>query len=210
MRQLQLHEYLEYLDESVATQETTPALSASALRIAEEIWPTLRLGEWSEHPREVATVARCESSGKRLVHVSADWANCFLILVFSPELDEVDEFILFDIGAEYSEARLTGPEMNVETTATRSLIEETLPKLQHVDKDPFAILDVGNGTYMQTLYDSEEAGFVVEHQLVSLAAHYKLPKLVDASTVVKLFLSYAFGKKEWARDFVWERIDLNI
>jgi len=210
MRHLQLHEYLEYLDGGVVTIGTTPALSASALRIAEEIWPTLRIAEWSAHPREVVTVARCESSGKRMVHVGANWQNCFLILVFAPEQDEANEFILFDVGAEYSEASLFSPALDVDGMATATLIEETVAKLKQLNEDPFAVLEVGNGTYMQTLYDSEKEGFVVEHQLVSVAAHYKLPELVDANTVVKLFLSYAFEKKEWARDHTWEHIDLGI
>jgi hypothetical protein len=59
---------------------------------------------------------------------------------------------------------------------------------------------------MQTFADN--GLFDLEHQLVSLSSHYCLEDRIDATAVVDMFLSYAFGKKEWARDHTWKKMDL--
>jgi hypothetical protein len=67
-------------------------------------------------------------------------------------------------------------------------------------------LETGDGTYLQTY--AKDGMYWVEHQLVSGASHYQLQQKVSAETVIDLFLSYAFGRKEWAREFVWEKMEL--
>lgn len=204
MRLLQIQEYLAMLDGGAETAEADDALTTAALAAAESLWPTLQLSAWSDLPRTVETVARCVNTGVRLAHVTADWMNCYLILVFPPEGDQTDSYILFDIGAEYSEITFECPAFGIKSPVSEEMIEEYVPRLQQTDNDPFAILDLGNGSYMQTLADP--AGYFVEYQLVSLASHYTLPAPVDAETVVSLFKSYAFGKKEWARTHQWNKM----
>ena len=59
---------------------------------------------------------------------------------------------------------------------------------------------------MQTY--AENGMFDLEHQLVSTSSHYRLAEPVDVATAVRAMLSYAFGKKEWAREFVWQKMEL--
>ena len=205
MRQLQLHEYLALLDEGADTQPINDSLSKVYLGQAQTIWPQLQIGSWEHRDRRVEYVARCHASEKLLVHVSADWKDCFLILVVPPRQLQAEAFLLFDIGAEYSEVRFVCPAFDLDDIADEETIKRCLPQL-HGARDPFAILETGNGTYMQAR--AVGGMFNVEHQLVSLASHYRLEGRVSSDIVVSLFLSYAFGKKEWARDFKWESMDL--
>ncbi|QDT59825.1 hypothetical protein SV7mr_23370 [Stieleria bergensis] len=204
MRLLQIQEYLAMLDGGAETADADERLTEAALAAAESLWPTLHLAAWGDLPRTVESVARCVNSGIRLVHVTADWINCYLILVFPPESDETDCYILFDIGSEYSEITFECPAFGIRKAVSEELIEEYVPRLQQADSDPFAILDLGNGSYMQTLADP--SGYFVEYQLVSLASHYTLPAPVDAQTVIALFKSYAFGKKEWSVNHQWNKL----
>jgi hypothetical protein len=205
MRLLQLHEYLALLDGGTNTQPADDALGNACLLQAQSIWPQLRLGEWTDRDRRVEYVARCHATGKLLVHVSADWQDCFLILVVPVGKVQAEAYLLFDIGAEYSEARFICPTFDVDQIADEETIRRYMPKLQG-KKDTLAILQVDNCAYLQAY--AEDGMFDVEHQLVALASHYHLEQRVNADTVVCLFLSYAFGKKEWAREFTWKKMDL--
>ncbi len=198
MQLLQLHEYLALLDGGTTTQPADEEFCRACLRQAQSLWPQLRLGGWEHRDRQVECVARCHATGMLLVHVSADWPNCFLILVVPAGRSQAEAYLLFDIGAEYTEARFICPAFDVDQIADAETIRRYVPKLPG-EKDPFAILETGAGTYLQAL--AEERVFQVEHQLVSLLTHYRLEQRVDAETVIHLFLSYAFGQKEWAREF---------
>jgi hypothetical protein len=205
MRQLQFHEYLALLDGGTQPERASDALTKACLEDAKSIWPQLSLGGWTKRPRKVEYVAKCQGNGKRLVHVSADWENCFLILVVPLRKRRAESYLLFDIGAEYTLAKFICPPFDLEQTADRDTIRKFVPRLQG-ERDPFAILESGKGTYMQAY--AEDGLFDVEHQMVSLSFHYCLDERVDADTVVRLFLSYAFGKKEWAHDFTWNKMKL--
>jgi hypothetical protein len=139
------------------------------------------------------------------VHVTADWKNCFLIIVLSAASLQPESFILFDIGAEYQQSRFVCPAFDIDDVPGEDTIRTCLPRLQG-QHDPFAIIDRGEGTYMQTY--AENGMFDLEHQLVSTSAHYRLAEPVDVATAVRAMLSYAFGKKEWAREFVWQKMEL--
>ena len=207
MKQLQVHEYLELLDEGVQSEEASKAVTESAMRVAKSLWSDLRIAVWNAHPRQVELVSRCQESGRQLVHVSADWKNCFLILVFPSQTTDPESFILFDIGAEYNEPLITCPAFGMEDEpVTEHLIEERIPALQQVKENSFAILQTGDGTYIQLYADGPD--YWVEHQLVSLCSHYQLESPVDAETATRLFKSYAFGRKEWAREFTWAKMVL--
>jgi hypothetical protein len=166
----------------------------------------LQIGAWEHRDRRVEHVARCNTSETVLVHVSADWKDCFLILVVPPRQVQADGFLLFDIGAEYRPMRFICPTFELDDIADEATIARCLPQLQGA-RDPFAILESRGGTYMQTLARGGGV-FDVEHQLVSLASHYRLEGRVTGDVVVGLFLSYAFGRQEWARQHKWSRVDL--
>jgi hypothetical protein len=137
--------------------------------------------------------------------VTGDWDNSFLILAVPSGQVKAKAYLLFDIGAEYAECRFICPSFGFDQVAEEGMIRRYVPKLARA-KDPFAILATSDGTYIQTY--CEKGKFDVEYQLVSLASHYCLEKSVDARTAVSIFLSYAFGKKEWAREYKWKRMEL--
>jgi hypothetical protein len=205
MQQLQIHEYLALLDEGTDAQPIDDSLSRLYLEQAEAVWPELQTAAWEDRERRVEYVVRCRASGRLLVHVSADWKDCFLILVVPAGQVQAEAFLLFDIGAEYRPVRFICPAFEVDDIADEETISRCLPQLDGAH-DPFAILESGNGTYMQAR--AVGGAFIVEHQLVSLSSHYRLEERVSSDVVVSLFLSYAFGRKEWACDFKWDPMEL--
>jgi hypothetical protein len=204
MVQLSYREYLEMLDGGVTTAEATPELIRAAEGQAEVLWPELNLGEWRARKQKVEKVAVC-SDGRQLVHVRASRQNSFLILVVPPQQLRATGYLLFDTGAETSEMRFSCPEFNIDRIASKADIYEFIPRLIG-KRNPFAILGASPGTYLQAYAEGDL--FDVEFQLMSTASHYALVERVDAKTVIQIFLSYAFGKKEWARDFKWQRMVL--
>jgi hypothetical protein len=205
MRLLQLHEYLALLDGGANTQPAADALSKACLQQAQSIWPRLRISPWMDWDRRIECVAECHPTGKLLVHVSTDWKNCFLILVVPPSQLQAEAYLLFDIGAEYRQPRFICPAFDLDQVADEETIRRHVPQLQG-KRNPSAVLGIGDGTYIQAY--AEHGMFDVEHQLVSLSSHYCLEKRVNAETVVNMFLSYAFGKKESAREFTWKKMEL--
>ena len=208
MKLIQLHEYLNLLDGGAEQADASEEECHEWLQYAERIWPRLEISDWQAASRSVFFIVECAASGHRLVHVNADWENCFLILITPADTVEPEAYLLFDIGAEYRELTLICPTLQLEDAVTDALIEESIRKLPGRE-DPFAILDAGEGTYLQTFAEEEE-GFHIEHQLVSTACHYALPEMVSADVVIELFKSFAFGKKEWARNFQWHPMELEI
>ena len=205
MRLAQIHEYLILLDGGTKTVTATDDECRVWLEYAHRVWPQLEIDSWQAHPRSVSLVTDCQATGHRLGHVTADWENCFLILIVPPGETMPESHILFDIGAEYESLTLLCPTLELDEVVTEPSIANAIHKLPGRE-DPFAIVDTGRGTYMQTY--AEDAGFHIEYQLVSTACHYVLPKLVSAETTIQLFNSYAFGKKEWARNFQWQPMEL--
>ena len=204
LRQLQFHEYLQLTGGGVTTAEPSPDLVRAAVGQAEVLWPELKIGEWSASKQKVESLAVC-SSGEQLVHVRANRKNCFLILVVPPEKLQASGYLLLDM-AEGIGFRFKCPEFNIDCVASKADIYQYLPRLPG-KRNPYAILECGPGNYMQA-YASEGELFEVEFQLVSTAAHYALTERVGANTVIQLFLSYAFGKYEWAREFAWQKMEL--
>lgn len=203
--QLQLCEYLALLDGGVTTAEPSPELVRAALGQAEVLWPELKIGEWKPAKQKVETLA-VSSDGQQLVHVRANRKNCFLILVVPPHQLRATGYLLFDVGAENAEIKFSCPQFKIDKVAKKFDILQSLPKLPGTH-NPFAILGASSGTYLQT-YANDDGMFEVEFQLVSTAAHYALAERVDVETVVEIFLSYAFGNKEWAREYSWVKMEL--
>ena len=183
------------------------ALSKYSIAQAESIWPQLKISSWSDHPRSVEYVAKCEVSGKLLVHITTDWKDCFLVLVMSPDELKAEGYILFDIGAEYQQIRLVCPTLGLDQVAEEGMIRSTVFRLPG-KRDPFAILEANERNYIQAYWMEDDGLFDVEHQLVSIASHYDLETRVSAEVVVNLFLSYALGYKEWACEHTWKKMDI--
>ncbi|MBO0860110.1 MAG: hypothetical protein J2P21_16895 [Chloracidobacterium sp.] len=150
-------------------------------------------------------MARLNTSGTLLVHITADWKDCFLILVVPSHQLQAEGYLLFDIGAEYREVRFNCPAFGLDQVADKETIRRTVPLLPGA-VDPFAILEAGEGTYNQAY--AEDGMFDVQHQLVSPTSHYCLERRVSDEVVVNLFLSYAFGRYEWAREYAWKKMSL--
>ena len=140
------------------------------------------------------------------MHITADQENCFLIIVFEKKASLPFGYLLFDIGSEYVEPVYFCPAINFEGRPTEEMIESSVPNLSS-HKDAFAVMDVGNGTYMQALQTGENS-FRLEHQLVNTANHYEAVSELSAQQVISALKSYAFGKKEWATEISWREVDL--
>jgi hypothetical protein len=205
VRQWQFHEYLQLLDTGVATAEPSPDLVRAALGQAEVLWPKLKIGVWSAVKQRVESLSVC-GSGERLVHVRANRKNCFLILMVPPETLRASGYLLLDIGAEQGDIRFDCPEFDIDRPVSKADIYQYIPRLPG-KSNPFAILELAPGTFMQA-YAGDDELFEVEYQLVSTAAHFLLTERVNAHTVIQLFLSYAYGKHEWAREYAWQKMEL--
>lgn len=206
MRQLQFHEYWSLLEGGTSPDSVSDDIRNASLHEAQILWPQLRILPWESRERRIEYVARSDATDKLLLHVSADWDNCFLILVLPRGQSRPESYILFDIGAEYQEPRFCCHAFDVEDVPTEEMIRYYLPQLHELDADPYAILDIGDGTYMQCY--AEDGLFDLEHQLVSTASHYCANRRVDTESAVNAFLSYAFGKKEWAFELQWRKMEL--
>jgi hypothetical protein len=127
-----------------------------------------------------------------------------MIVVLSDE--HAANYIVFDIGAEYSQPEYICPSIDYQGPAQRDVILNSIPNLKN-HKDPFAILAIADDTYLQT-YQNPDGKYDFEHQLVTTKFHYRALGEVNVGEVCDAFISYAFGKKEWATDLTWERIEL--
>ncbi|HEY4375425.1 MAG TPA: hypothetical protein VGN52_26115 [Burkholderiales bacterium] len=205
LRLYQLHEHLALLDTGVTRFDPPPSLREACLHAARAIWPLTGLDPWDAFERKAGHCYACGDQAHGYLHVDADHDNCFVIIIFEVKSARPVGWLLFDISAEYREVIYTCPAINYEDEATLAVIEESVPRLLS-HRDPYAILDLG-GTYMQALQKGDDA-YELEHQLVTTACHYRAAGTLTAAQVIGAFKSYAFGKKEWAREIKWEKMDL--
>lgn len=205
LRLYQLHEFLGLVD-GVTGFEALQALNDACMQAAQAIWPLTGLDPWDAFKRKASFCYACADGRHGYLHIDADHDNCFVIIVFEVKDARPIGWLLFDIGAEYREVIYTCPAIDYEDEATPEVIESSIPKLL-AHRDPYAILDLGAGTYMQALQKEEDA-YELEHQLVTTACHYRAAGTLTAAQVISVFKSYAFGKKEWAREIIWEKMDL--
>lgn len=204
-RLLQIAEYLDLVSGGLVSAEISEGAKAAALSLACDLWGSLALGNWAEIDPAAVTAWRSKMDGHVLVHVPAVANDCFLIVLLGSEPVAPDSYILFDIGAEYASATFSSPSLELAGAANEGDIRRAIPELPG-KPDPFAILDLRGGTYMQVYAD--EQGFHLEHQLVTTAAHYRCADIIGPDEAVEAFLSYAFGNYEWAYKWRWERIPL--
>lgn len=204
-RLLQIAEYLDLVSGGLASAEISNEAKSAALGLACDVWGSLALGDWAEVAPAAVTAWRSKVTGHVLVHVPAVAEDCFLIVLLGNELAAPDSYILFDVGAEYVSATFSCPALGLSGAANEDDIRRAIPELPG-KPDPFAILDLRGGTYMQVYAD--EQGFHLEHQLVTTAAHYRCVDIVGPDEAVEAFLSYAFGNHEWAYKRRWETVSL--
>ena len=205
-RLYQLHEHLMLMDTGVQKLEAGDVLREACLKAARDIWPATGLSAWDSRPREARYCYQCGDQVHGYLHVDADHKNCFVIVIFEIPSARPVGWLLFDIGAEYHDAIYACPAADFDDVPTREVIEESIPRL-NTHQDAFAILDRGHGTYMQA-YQEKTGLYTLEHQLVTTACHYRAVGEMDARQVIAAFQSYAFEKKEWARELKWEKAEL--
>lgn len=206
LRLYQLHEHLQLMDAGVESMELDDALRDTCIEAAQIVWPQTGLSSWDTHPREAQYAYKCGDKLHGYLHINADHKDCFLIVIFELKAARPVGYLLFDIGAEYASPIYVCPAAAFEDEPTPPVIEESIPRLNS-HKDAYAVLDRGHGTYMQA-YQESSGGYTLEHQLVTTASHYRVPGELDAQQVIAAFRSYAFEKKEWARELKWERMEL--
>jgi hypothetical protein len=206
LRLYQLHEHLRLMDTGVQKLEASDALRDACLKAAREVWPATGLSSWDSRPREAQYCYQCGDQVHGYLHIDADHKDCFVIVIFELSSAKPVGWLLFDIGAEYHDAIYVCPAADFEDVPTEEVIEKSIPILS-THRDAFAILDRGNGTYMQA-YQEPTGLYTLEHQLVTIANHYRAVGEMDARQVIAVFKSYAFEKKEWAREWQWEKIEL--
>jgi hypothetical protein len=206
MKLLQLHEYLRFLHAGTVPEchQLSQSEVARCMSAAQQVWPDTGLLPWESAPRTVAYAWKSNDGRHIGAHITADRENCFLIVVLSDE--HATSYIVFDIGAEYSQPEYICPSMSYHGPPQRDVILQSIPNLKD-HKDPFAILAVADGTYLQT-YQNPDGTYELEHQLVTTKFHYRALGEVNVHQVSDAFISYAFGKKEWATDVTWERVEL--
>jgi hypothetical protein len=204
MKLLQLHEYLRFLHAGTGDYRLSQSELNRCMSAAQEIWPSTGLQPWESAPRAVDYAWKSNDGCHVAAHITADRKNCFLIVILSER--RLSSYIVFDIGAEYSGMEYTCPSIDYQGPPQRDIILKSIPNLKD-HKDPFAILATADGTYIQT-YQNPDGTYDLEHQLVTTKFHYKALGDVNVGVVCDAFISYAFGKKEWATDVTWERIDL--
>lgn len=205
MKLLNKRQYLKLLSD--ASEQITPegAVIETVLDYAGSVFPTVGLTARKLKPSDVRYTFR---NGKRqLCHVRAfprKSPDTFLIVVFGPK--KIEGHILIDLAAEYSAPYLDCVATGYKGTPDRKTLENQIRSIDPNQPNPFAILNTGEGTYMQTY--REEKGFILEYQLVNTSSHYEIPKRATEDQVVAAMLSYAFGKYEWLDAFSWRRQEL--
>jgi len=206
LRLYQLHEHLMLMDTGVRKFDPPASLRQACAKAAQSIWPQSGLEPWEAYERETDFCYACGDGVHGYLHFGADHANCFMIIIAELKKEKPVGWLLFDIGAEYHDAVYVCPAADFEDVPTAEVIETSIPIL-NTHRDAFAILDRGNGTYMQA-YQESTGLYTLEHQLVTTANHYRAMGDMDARQVIAAFKSYAFEKKEWAREWRWEKVEL--
>ncbi len=204
-RLLQIHEYLDILNGGVTPSSLSTEDETLCLKEAATIWPDTGLEVWNARERRIKSVYRSHD-GRLLCHVNTHRPNAFVICIVEPESFSLKSFFLFDIGAQYTNAVYVCPLADYEGTPTPELIEETIPNLSK-SLDPWAVLEVGAGTYLQT-HCNPDGSYSLEHQLMTTACHYRSSTSLTVAVVLEAFRSYAFGKYEWTTLVAWEKQEL--
>jgi len=206
LRLYQLHEHLANMAAGPQPFEPGPSLKNACIKAGKNVWRHTGLSRWGSREREAQYFYKYGLGTHGFMHINADHENCFLVIIFDQITSCPIGYLLFDIGAEYTKPIYVCPAIGFEGSPTEEIIETSVPNLM-TSKDAFAIMDMGAGTYMQALQTRDNA-YRLEHQLVNTANHYEAVSELSAQHVIAALKSYAFGKKEWASDIAWRKVDL--
>ena len=194
-------QYLRLMGEPSEKVTPSPEAVTRVLEYSTAVWTGLDLKKRELTTADIAVVF--QHGERSFFHIKAfprKMKDTFLIVV--THSDGIDGHILIDIAAEYSNPFLDCPSAEFQGIPTPDDIKSMIAQIHPDDDNPFAILNLGDGTYMQT-YRMHD-GFHLEHQLVNVASHYEISELATADQVVAAFVSYAFGKNEWLDSFTWQ------
>ncbi|MDH6166769.1 hypothetical protein M2282_001916 [Variovorax boronicumulans] len=192
---IQLHEYLDLLQEGTEDHAAGDAIKRGAVALAQSLREPLRLKDWAAPEPARVFARRAKAHDALLVHVPLDIRDCFFIAIFRNGASTAGEHLLFDIGAEYQTPMLDCPDFGVAEAANEANIRHWVPLLKD-DASAFAVIELRGGTYMQVYADAK--GFHLEHQLVTTGAHYHSAEPLSADAAIDTLVSYACGKYEWA------------
>lgn len=199
-------EYLRLLSNAASAISVDQA-AEQILVYAADVWQSAGLKQ--RKLRNADIIASYRHGARHLFHLKAyprKQRDIVMVIVFDPDVSEVFGHILIDLAAEYSTPRLDCPSSEYEGNPTIDEIEALLAQISPDDDDPFAIMETGDGTYLQTLCGDD--GYVLEHQLVNTSNHYETINLATFEQVVEAFRSYGFGGTDWLESFDWRRQDL--
>ena len=194
--------YLRLMTVGAHKIQPTEVESSAVLRSVEALLQGLGLKPRTLKPADIVVVY--QHGANRFFHLKAfprRQPNTFVIFIVRPDA-QPEGHILLDLVAEYAAARLDAPSADWDDRATAEAIESAIHHIAPDDDNPFAILSMADGTFLQTLCTDD--GFLLEYQLVNTANHYKATRTLTASEVVAAMKSSAFGKEEWMESVTWQ------
>lgn len=195
--------YLQLLQGQSKKVDPSADVQKGVLKYASKVWPSLDLKTRTLTTADIAMTY--EFAGRSFVHVRAfpkKRPDTFVIVV-TDKAGVPGDHILFDIAAEYGAMKFECPQSDFDGEPTREDIERMIPAIDAEADNPYAILESGDGTYLQTFRSDE--GFELEYQLVNTSNHYSISKPTTGKKVAQAMISYAFGKNEWLEMFEWKR-----
>ena len=201
---MQLAELLLLLDMGGKQASPPEDIQIMAYEYAVKAWEPSGLVE--SPPKNIEYTNYIESAGTYICHFAAGAKDTFLIVVVQESPAKAISHLVMDIGAEYLPVVYINISTGYEGNPSEIQIKTDIPKLLD-SGTPAAILESGDGSYIQTYQISEDT-YELEYQLASTKFHFKTAKPVSEKVVIDAFLSYAFGKYEWAQEIKWEHYPL--
>ena len=206
MKLLNKLQYLSLIKESPEKILPTNENLSSIFTISEEVFYALDLKNRKLTIKDITAIFKHDEF--LFYHIKAyprkDPETQVIIIV--DENQKTEGYILIDFLSEYTRPLLECPSLDFEDVVTKEDIELLIPKIDINDNDPFAILSIGEGTYMQTMKTDE--GFILEHQLVNHRCHYEAVGNLSVEQVIAAMVSYAFGKNEWLETIDWQHQEI--
>lgn len=196
-------EYLSLLTKNPATV-SHQSYAEQVVTYASTAWPGLELKKRKLRNSDIIGCYRHRAV--QVFHVKAfprKRPETNVVIVFEPSTSEFIGHILIDLAAEHSTPRLDCPSSEYEGNPQPDEIESLLAQITPDDDNPFAIMETGEGSYIQTLCTDD--GYLLEYQLVNASSHYETSTPLSFEEVVDCFVSYGFEGNQWLESFTWQR-----
>lgn len=101
--------------------------------------------------------------------------------------------------------KILSPTLNRQEEATEENIAEIVCLLEE-KRDTFAILEINDLTYMQTLWTAN--GYDLEYQEGSILNHYRVKELLTQEEAIWVLTSYSRGETCWKTKFEFEQKEI--